>query len=371
MHIHLLEPYKSALILQAINEGLIQWECSNQLILQRLKKTISRDILSQTLQLCVLYDDISIFWANYDSKAKDLAKKHGLPNADLSGLKSLGIVNLMNVPSVIIEKERSKKLANISDVWKQNIEDIDLYENFVLSQISATGAFLDWSIYRLIRAYRLENYEALPLIQSVIPIKYKKLEEYFLKNPNSPELIANVDFVLISKAIELRHSFDNAIDQNSKVAGAPPIYSPTSSIDISEYSGNILWKIVVETLLGEGIEFPTPSSFKDILKLRESKVIQDFRDYLFQFMTSITSMEGQGINAFRREIVASLKAFKQFPRLHKMAKIISYASLPVGALEALSGIIGPSLVLGISALGLEALAQRWKKAGSWLYLSDG
>jgi len=371
MQIHLIEPYKSALILQAINEGLIQWEGSNQLILQRLKKTISNDVLAQVLQLCVLYDDISIFWAKPDSQAIDQTKKHGLPNANIKGLESLGIVDLLSVPNDVIESERSKGFTKISDVWKQNIEDIDLYENFVLSQISATGAFLDWSIYRLIRAYRLENYDALPLIQSVIPHKYKDLEKYFLENPDSSELIANVDFVLISKAIELRYSFDNAINRNSKVAGAPPIHPDAGDIDTSEYSGNILWKIVVETLLGEGIDFPIPSSFKDVLKLRKLTAVQDFRDYLFQFMSSITSVDEQGINTFRREIKTSLKAFKQFPRLHRMAKIVGYASLPIGALEALTGLIGPSLVLGVSALGIEALAQRWKKAGSWLYLSDG
>lgn len=358
MKIHLLQPYKMAITLQAINEGFARPKSQEGTYFKNLRKYVNDDLIAETLQLCVLYDDISMFWAELPEK---VAEKRGFFDYITStGLKELEIVQFLEIPV--------RKGVDIRGAWKFEHTFLDLYQDFVLAQLSIEDRLpFHWSLFRLLRAKRLGYNSAIPIILQTIPKEYYSFANDILSDP--PWLIEKVDLPIISISGELRLAFDHAIKNGYKIAGvAPQIISAVENTQVTN-SPALIWKFVLDTLLGENILFPVPTSLKEVLKFRNSSEIKAFRSFLFPFIDSVIEGDIETIFRLRKETLSVARHFKRFPVVKKIGNYAGYTSLGLSAVEALMGSFGPSLVFGLVPLGLEKLAKRWEKVGSWLYLA--
>lgn len=131
MKFHLLEPYRSALIAQATNEKLISFlskEFKDKSL--ALKAAGTPEFISETLQLAVLSENLSMVF----NEPSDEARERGL-GMERSGIESLCVVDLIggdDSDSINIPDSRKKE-----DFWLLNKEDLDAYQEFILSQLHA------------------------------------------------------------------------------------------------------------------------------------------------------------------------------------------------------------------------------------------
>ncbi len=73
--------------------------------------------------------------------------------------------------------------------------------------------------------------------------------------------------VILSVVGELKLTFDHAIKDGCKLAGAAP--QTVIPLDNTQATNSpaLIWKIVLDSLLQQKIEFPAPTSLKEVLNL--------------------------------------------------------------------------------------------------------
>jgi len=363
MKLHLLEPYRSAIIAQAIKEGFIRCvpeEAASQS--NALRATGTPELISQTLQLAVLHDDISIVWSEVDNKKR--WEELRIAYMTDSGLQNLGALKLLPHPDQPGWQDAGD---NVRDWWALEKDSTDAYKELILSQLEARGRHIHWAIFRLLRAVRLGEEHAVPLIASVIPPQYERLAQSIIENPSQ---VIDLDFSIMATLDELKAAFSLAETSQCKVGGAALEAEREMGSTGLGRSASQIWAIVVDKLVEEEIHFPTPERLSDVLSLRESKEIIDFRNLLFPFIDSFTDGDFELIQKLRKEVASAAKAFRRFPKIRKLGSYVGYASIGIGVIEAVTGLVGPSIGAGLITLGLEGLAKRWEKRGSWLYLSN-
>ena len=366
MKIHLMEPFRSAFVARCVKESLIQvvppeFAAESPAI----KKCGNPKLMREVLQLGVLASDVSMVWTEGGS----VPKERGLPYMKVSGLENLGVVDLIgDYPPEIAatEKERWKNLGNLDELWKLEREEIDTFSPLILSQMEERGKPIHWALFRLLRAVRLGEDRAIPVILSAVP-QYLSREAKSILDIE-PRLMHEYELPIFMTLQELRLTTATAIKNGSRIAGAA--LEEKSQVDHVAKSSNQIWGLVVEELIGDHIEFPVPESIRDVIDLRNRSEIVDFRNFLNPFLDAVLAGNEKAAVRLRKSIRSCIKAFKRLPKTQRLARWTGYASLAVGAVEAATGLIGVSIGTGIVSIGLEKLAKKWKTQSSWLYLAN-
>lgn len=366
MKIHLMEPYRSAFIAESIKESLIEViPAEAASVCQGVKTCGTPKLISETLQLAILASDISMVWTEVGSTPKE----QGMPYMKVSGLEHLGVIDLIgDYPTEIAlkEKTRWKDLANLNELWSFEKEEIDAFSSIILSQMEKRGKPIHWSLYRLLRAVRLGEDKAIPIILSAVPQYLTKEAKVILEL--KPRIMHEFELPIIMTLQELRLTLETAYKKGSKIAGTSFERIQQQNLPINQIDH--IWGIVVEELVGESIQFPIPNSIKDVINLRNKNEIVDFRSFLNPFVDSVLNSDEESYKRLRRNIKQCIKAFRRFPNTKKLARWTGYASVGIGVIEAAVGFTGVSIGTGLISYGLENLAEKWKNKSSWIYLAN-
>ena len=366
MKIHLMEPYRSAFIAESIKESLIEVIPAEAVSeSQGVKKCGTPKLISEALQLAILASDISMVWTEVGSTPKE----QGMPYMKVSGIEHLGVINLIGeYPPEIAQKEKTrwKDLANLNELWTFEKEEIDAFSSVILSQLEKRGKPIHWSLYRLLRAVRLGENKAIPIILSSVPHSLAKEAKVILDL--EPRIMHEFELPIIMTLQELMLTMETAYKNGAKIAGTSFERIQQQNLAINQIDH--IWGIVVEELVGESIHFPVPTSIQDVIKLRNKDEIVDFRNFLNPFVDSVLNTDEESFKRLRKNIKQCIKAFRKFPKTKKLARWTGYASVGIGVIEAAAGFTGVSIGTGLISYGLENLAKKWKNQSSWIYLAN-
>lgn len=363
--VHLLEPYRSAIVARSLQEGLI--ECvppSAVAESMAVAKCGTAELISEALQLAVLASHVSMVWTEVGS----VAKERGLSHMKLSGLQTIGVVDLIaEYPQDVatIELHKWDGLTNLNELWSLERDEIDAFAPLILAQLDARGKPVHWSLFRLLRALRLGEDRAVPVILTAVPPPLRQVAKSMLRI--EPRKIHEIELPIIMELQSLRLTNATALKNGARIAGAAPV-SEGREPAITGVVGNV-WGLVVEELIGEELEFPVPASMHEALVLRNRIEIAEFRDFLMPFLDSVLRGDAGTVQSLRKEIKRSVKAFRRFPITQRIARWTTYAGLTADAIEAITGLMGVGLGIGIVGLGLDGLAKHWMEHGSWVYLA--
>jgi len=364
MKLHLLEPYRSAFVSKCVKESLIRsvpedaYEHSPAFL-----KCGNEQFISETLQIATLASDLSMVWA----KAGEKPVEKGMPYMELSGLENIGVIKLIdNFDKEDFENKsiKWKNLKNLDELWALEEKEIEIYSKIIFEQLAARGKPIDYTLYRLLRASRLHQYNDVELIKTTIPNELREVADDILRI--EPRLMHAFELPIFMTLEEIRLTLSTAEKNNFKVIGT------TLTDDVKFESANkikTIWAIIVEELLKEEIHFPVPSSLAEVVSLRSRNEIKDFRTYFNQLLDNLVLGNATEFGYIQGKIKDSIKSLKKFPRTKKLAKISTFVALGAGVIEALTGIIGPSIGIGVFAVGLEGIAKKWESNSSWIYLS--
>jgi hypothetical protein len=354
----LIEPYRSALILQAVDDGLMRSVPPDGPVIMRLRTAIKPETIDEALRLAVLCDSLGMVWVD----PRRVPPDHR-PDVLSCGLESTGIVQFIDLPDEMVH--RGEGVHDIAEIWRREQDLIDAYERILLAQMHAKGIALHWSLLRLLRAARLEDQTAIRLIEPCVRPQDQPFARAVVRGVSD----IRVDMTVVSVVHELKLALDFAESKGAKLAGAAPdsIEFPDPKKPIE--SALQLWRLCIDVLLGEGIDFPTPASLTDVLSLRGSPEVREFRNLLLPFVTALAQGSLDALPRLRREILAAARAFKRFPRIRRFGAYSTYCSLALGVAEGILGVFGPSIALGVVSLGAERLARSWEAKGRWLYMT--
>ncbi len=355
----LIEPYRSALILQAVDEGLMCPMPPDGPGITRLREVITKELIDDALRLAVLSDVLAMVWVDPRQVPQERRTDHILS----SGLENTGIIQFIELPENKVGC--GKGISEIGDVWGREKDFIQIYERFILAQLHAKGIPLHWSLLRLLRAVRTEDHTAVQLVEPCIPQQDRPFARAVVRGVSD----TRVDLVVVNAVHELQLALDYAISTGGKLAGAAPddidFFAPMSETD----SALQVWRVCIDVLLGERIDFPTPASLMEVQRLRECTELREFRSLLLPFITSIAEGSVDALPTLRKQLIVAAKAFKRFPNVRKFGAYSAYCSIALGIVEGILGMFGPSIGLGIISLGAEKLARSWEKQGRWLYMT--
>lgn len=116
----------------------------------------------------------------------------------------------------------------------------------------------------------------------------------------------------------MKHAFFLALRGEVRVAGPSPAFdSPPAKAPVTTTTATRVWKIAVDTLLEENVEFPIPASLSDVLRLRALPEITAFRQFVSKFVDSFVSGDEQEFTRVRSEVLSAMRTMKRLPYAKK------------------------------------------------------
>ena len=362
-YLHLLEPYQWALGCQAVSEGLARHEGAAA---NRDATLASAEDIAITLQLLVLYDRVSISYpaAADDKRLEKWRKKHGIAHINMSAVAQTGLVRLLDPPTELPES------LTFRDEWVSMRPILLKYEDFIVSQLRVRHSpIAHWALYRFMIAIRTGEHLVAELVEPAIPPDLRDWAAIIANhNPPSFEVFRDLDKKVLGTARRVDYAFSMALRGEARVGGSPPAFESPATRDEGRATRKV-WRVVVSTLLREQIEFPVPTSLKEVLRMRSLPEIGAFREFVGPFVDALVSGDEHGFNHLKPEVISAVRAIKLLPYAKRALKLIAIAGVPVSIIEAFTGAIGPSIAMGVSAVGLEKLARTWQHQSKWLYLA--
>jgi len=352
--LHLLDPYRSTLLSLAYDDGLAR-ETVPGIAGHLFRAGRHPETRHDLLQLLALYDDVSTFWS--DPWPEMIAA--GLPGVVAQGLRSCGICSLVDARD---DSVKWTALDGTAKAWRMEADSFDTYYTVVLDQLVARGIPIHYSLARLLRAWRLGEVGAIPLILSTVPIKLRPVAARLLAD--DPEIEDLLDQPILDVLCEVRIAISRAERMGGQIAAT----RLDAEIVPAVSAATQLLEIVVSELLDQDLVFPQPRNLSEALELRHNAHVKEFRDVYFQWLTTFMPADISRFQRLRRDVVTAAKSFRRLPHVQRFARLSGYASVAVGIVEALVGMAGPSIVLGLTGLGLDRLATVMKRSTNWLYI---
>lgn len=123
---------------------------------------------------------------------------------------------------------------------------------------------------------------------------------------------------------------------------------------------------IYELFLSERGRLPTPSSLRDVERLRRDPGLSSLRSMLAQW--TVSSQGGDGVDdalQIRADINLAAKRLRRSEWLGRVGRLITFVSLPITAYEAMQG---TALGLGLTPIGavIEGLSTFNAKRASWM-----
>jgi len=310
--LYLLDPYRAALASLALDEGLAT-ETTPGVYSREIKAGRNRRVRDELLQLLVLYDDVATCWGEPSSQR--LAA--GIPAIMAGPLRNLKISRFIEVPA----QNKWFALQTIVKVWESEKQDFDTLYPIILDQLSARGTPIHYSLVRLVRAYRLREVGAIPLVMSVMPRELSDTAHRILAGDR--EAIWSVEYPILNMLLEVRLLFAEAISTAGQIAATPLVPYVERAAPPTAH----LFEVVVSELLEEGLRFPQPRNLSEALELRARNEIADFRHVFFSWLD--TFMKGDVVDfvALRHEVRKAARAFRRLPNLQRFVRVSGLSQL--------------------------------------------
>jgi hypothetical protein len=351
----LLEPYRSALMVEALDEGLAMAPRGLDLAASpSVQIGRSPDLQRRVRMLALLFDEVSIVHHEKPGDAAQMEQRV-YPQASLLPLRDEGIVSF-SAPSS--DAERVQRLQNVrtfEDWWGVEQALLDAYEPVIASQLMARGKLPHPALLSVLRAHRL----GLDVggAMSAVPQEFRDFARVFA------ELDPPYDNLVISTLNELLAA--EAVDHpGMHVAMAEP--ELVWPIEGSNAAVEAVFRIVLEELLAVGMVFPVPENLRDIRQLRSDPALVDFRVRFRPWLGALRSPNAELEATLRQEIRNTVGRFKFATTLDGLADLCALVALPLGLVDPAP----KTVIAGLSAarLGLPKLAKYWRAKTKWLGL---
>lgn len=361
-NLHLVEPYRSALVARAFDEGLMTLTHPGQGIEKEsatLNSGSNERVQRAVLQALILFEDVTVLWRELTENDLEIGKTGFIGKA----VGELGIVRYVDMPW-----REYGGAQSIFDIWRIEQQDMDDLWPIVTDQLALRGKDFHYGLLRLVRAHRLGDSAAIPLILSVIPSSLKSEIDLILSNDNFAA--HKYDLPLLTSLHDVRSALSISSKNGGRVLGNPVATDQIVNETIKDVeAASEVVQIVVDTLLRERIPFPQPRSLADVVSLRARPELNDFRQTFFPWIDAIKMGDESRQKQLRREVINISKYFKRLPHIEKFIKITEYVGIPLGILESALGLIGVGATTGLVSIGLGQLAKRLKNKTSWMSLS--
>ncbi len=108
---------------------------------------------------------------------------------------------------------------------------------------------------------------------------------------------------------------------------------------------------------------PVVNSVKDVLRLRKNSKIKDFRNKLFEWITTLKEGEAN-LSNIKKEIIETNKKLKTLGKCEKIATWITFLSLPIDTVLTLSG-LPLSIVTSLASFEAACTSKLLKRNYNW------
>jgi hypothetical protein len=337
----LLDPFRSSLVFQSINDRIIDLNIPNQNFIHTptFKFGSGKARRRHVLQMLLLYDHVKII---QDESSVNKVMGKGITCLSLQRLEDLGFVSFTNLPDLKRE-DKLKKVKKPSDIWRIEKKFLDTYEELVINELEAKG-HMSRSEYIYLKNQRLNNnpdghnQPAFSQEEMIVFTRINELHAVDLEKDMSPCDVAHFKF-----------------DKNLHSLNIPE----DSSIIDRIYS---IYKITVDELTRHKINFPEPSSLQEVLKLKNDPQIVDFKNEFKEWMNSFIDLNIYEEGKLRKKLVNYKFKRNHAHKLKCFSELSTYLSLPAGY------VVDPSITAGVTmiSLGMTKLANKWLNKSAWL-----
>jgi hypothetical protein len=328
----LLDPFRSALVCQAIEDKIITTDPSidfRDTIPFRLGADFN--LRKQVMQLCILYPEIKLI--QYE-ESLDKAKKEGIIVQSLDPLRKREIVTFSKSAVNPARLEHLKGITSLQSWWERDLNSIEAYEEIIAQQLIAKGIFSNRIEFQNLKTIRLKN----------IPV----------------DISPDVDFLVFTALNELLQMEEEKKLEASDVAHFN--INGTFQSALTRKTSTI-YRVLLEELAEKEILFPVPTTLDDVIHLRHDKEVEKFREIFKLWMKNISSVNIEEEERLRKEIkIFSFKS-RTHGQLSSISRFVGFLSIPLGLLPDFTI---PGFLLSIGTFGMDKLAARWAGETSWL-----
>ncbi len=114
--------------------------------------------------------------------------------------------------------------------------------------------------------------------------------------------------------------------------------------------------------------FPVVESIDDVLRLRENRHIENWRQALLEWSLEIRAGRLESEREMRREIRAAMRDLRRVGTMRTISGLMTVLGLPIGVAELVMGIVGPGFALTSVSVGLEGYSRAKQSQHQWLLL---
>lgn len=354
----LLEPFRSALTIDALEEDLVvlpKGTSKEELPFYHAAK--DKLLRARTRQLFLLFKDISII--HYETtEAADKIKERGYGALSLIRLQDRGIVNFESPPADLERVKLWEGFSCIEDWWRAERKIIDELEPLILAQMRARGKLPDDRLYFLLKELRLNGQAAATLILRTLPSSFQNLGRTILED----SLRVPFDIVIISTVNEIMSAEQVAMKGTRIAIGEDPAVRHFSPIDLM--GKEQIFEIVLDSLADDGLLFPIPASIDEIPRIKQSPHFSEFSEALDSWLIALNRGDEIEEPQVRKEVRKAVRQFRHLPKLDTGANIAAWVAIPIGFIPFVGSIAGGGLSL--ISRGMEKLAKRWRRHNNWV-----
>lgn len=356
----LLEPYRSAMMAEGINLGLVSVTGGFE-VSENSSYVIgsNKDLQQRVREICLFYDEVMFIHHEEKGEAEELERKgHHIMSA--LRMEESGIVRFPVVPT---DMDRIRKLESsmhsLEDWWNIERELIETWMPLIASQLMARGKLPHESLLNILYADRIGDQELRNISEDLVPEEYKGFIPTIL-NGYKPygfdfSVFSSLNEILDSEKILSNHSCHIAIDG---------FFGGTATLVTGNQVSGVV-RILLESLLEEDFRFPIPENLVKMTKFRHKESLASFREVFTPWLQQL-SIGGKDEAKLRKEVKKALKQFKNYRRLALASDVTAVISIPIGFAGLEGGLIGATL--GLSSMGLSKLSAKWESDSKWVAL---
>ncbi|MBX2896795.1 MAG: hypothetical protein KF763_15220 [Cyclobacteriaceae bacterium] len=336
----LLDPFRSALICQAVHEKVITFNFENRYAFhETITHKIGADqvLREQVMQLLLLYPTNKIIQDEEDGHPA-LAQEPAMMR--LAPLQALGLITFTNP----IDPERTKRWSTarlLDDLWMLEKDFIEQYDEIIAMELAKKG-ILTLEQFAMIKSMRFNQKVTgnetpwNPELELLIFTRVNELRAVELEKLSSPSDVGHFR-IEQNDVQEVNHA--DQLDRTSRV-----------------------YQIIVDELATGKIHFPMPASLIELMKLKNDPQVNEFRKIFKDWMTRLTKLDLAEEQKLRKELARFRFKSSAQGKLKVFGQVMTYASIPMSLVP------GPLIGMGLTLvqIGMDRLASRWARDSAWL-----
>lgn len=367
----LLDPYRSALGAQALNEGILSSPVVD--ISRTPLGTVGGDVRRRMnmLRLALLFDELKIIQHEEQGAREKLFAEHGHHAMSWLPLKGIGFVTFSGVsgskePLAAIFSTNS--VTSLGDLWTKSEDLLTAWQPLIVQQLLLKNYIPHASFYPAIRAYRLG------LAEQEIIAAFKAIPEHMRSDlklaVEPPKGGLPIDIAIFTALTEMLQASELATSTGCRVAHAPLVVSdsPNPEEDPVGASNHVV-KLAIDELLKFNLRLPQATTIAEAMDLRSRPGAAQFRENFHSWLDYLTSGDIKSADKIRKDVRLSANVYKSVSPLKRISDVVTYVSFPVGFLSG-DWVSAAGFAMGVTSLGMSKLADRWANKTKWVGWCD-